>query len=382
MIKILAIINGWRNKIIRGGDYHILKVLDFWASEHQISFIMPKLGYQAAKNMLNYPYTVYLSSQKEDEETDNLTRLIFSYLIRILKSLFFKPKENVDLVLASSHRLYDVIPAVFLSRRLNCKLVVYVHHLLLSFRKYQEGLRSSISLISEEISLLLCRNADLIFVMNYDTKDALVHKGFDANKIFVTANAVEHRLIDSVKEEVKTFDGCFCGSLIKRKGIYDLLEIWQKVLQYFPQSKLIVIGHGPEYSNLSEIVKKKGLNQTILLAGHLSERQKISVMKSSRIFVFPSYEEGWGIAISEAMACGLPIVCYELLSYKVFGDLIIKVEIGNRQAMARVIIDLLSKHCQKTTITTNTIGNIKLLTWENIATKELQEIMNVVKVAD
>ena len=42
-------------------------------------------------------------------------------------------------------------------------------------------------------------------------------------------------------------------------------------------------------------------------------------MKSSKLFIFPSYEEGWGISITEAMACGLAVVCYDLKAYDVFG---------------------------------------------------------------
>jgi glycosyltransferase involved in cell wall biosynthesis len=48
-----------------------------------------------------------------------------------------------------------------------------------------------------------------------------------------------------------------------------------------------------------------------------------------------------GIAFSEAMACGLPAVCYRLASYDVFGNAITKVEVGNMETMANKIFDLL-----------------------------------------
>lgn len=43
-----------------------------------------------------------------------------------------------------------------------------------------------------------------------------------------------------------------------------------------------------------------------------------SLLKSSKVFVFPSHEEGWGIAVCEAMAAGLPIVAYDLAPFREF----------------------------------------------------------------
>ena len=160
------------------------------------------------------------------------------------------------------------------------------------------------------------RRADLIFVVNIDTKDALIARGFDSDKIFVTSNGVEHEFISSVRAGLRKFEACFCGRLVKRKGIDDLVEVWERVLKYFPESKLVIIGHGPEQCKLIDLVKNKELDRNIIITGYIPEKEKISVIKSCKIFISPSYEEGWGIAVSEAITCGLPVVCYDLPAYK------------------------------------------------------------------
>ena len=48
----------------------------------------------------------------------------------------------------------------------------------------------------------------------------------------------------------------------------------------------------------------------------ISGKDALSVVKSVLVFVFPSHEEGWGIAICEAMACGLAVVAYDLPAYE------------------------------------------------------------------
>ncbi|MEI9959687.1 MAG: glycosyltransferase [Limisphaerales bacterium] len=59
----------------------------------------------------------------------------------------------------------------------------------------------------------------------------------------------------------------------------------------------------------------------IQLAGFVSEEEKFLLLKKSKYFFFPSYEEGWGIALAEALYCECRCICYELPYYRsVFGD--------------------------------------------------------------
>lgn len=380
MVRILTLANGWRDETIRGGDYHALRVLRNWSKENKISLIMPQLGYEAAKDMLHDGgYSLYLSSNEEEGE-EGLAKLIILYLLRILRTSLITPKldkPNPEIIISASHLLYDILPAVLLRRKLKCKLVVYVFHLFGSFRSYKQGIWSSISLLSEKLSLSLCKRVDLIFVDSTEIKDVLISKGFQANKIFVTGNGVEHEFIDSVKVDFKSFTGCFCGKLVKGKGVYDLLEVWNGVLRHFPKSRLVIIGQGPEYSNLRLIVKNKSLDKSIMLVGFVSEEQKVSLMKSSKIFISASYEEGWGIAVGEAMACGLSVICYDLSAYKIFGDAIIKVEVGNKAAMTKAVTDLLADENKQILLSAKAKEVAKLLDWDSIAEEELKMIYNL-----
>jgi glycosyltransferase involved in cell wall biosynthesis len=374
LLLILVLINGWISKVTRGGDYHMLRVLKIWSRYHQISLIIPKLGLESTVFTLSKKSPVYISSF-EKEELKNRKTVVVAYIIRSIKSIFLRLKIYPDIIVSSSHLFYDVFPAICLHKLKNeSKLVIYIFHLFSSTRSYTDGLWNIFSLLSERISLFLCNKADLIFVDNNIIKIALVSKGFDAEKIFVTKNGIEHDFINSIQGGEKRFDGCFCGNLDKRKGVYDLIEVWRKVIARFPSAELVVIGHGPESATLAKEIENKKLQNNVTLAGYLPEDQKISTMKSSKIFIFPSYEEGWGIALSEAMACGLPAVCYGLAAYDVFGNGVIKVEIGNKETMADAVFDLLSNQTKQKNLGDRAKEVTRSLDWDDIAAAELREI--------
>jgi glycosyltransferase involved in cell wall biosynthesis len=378
VFSILVMSNGWGVKTIAGGEYHILHVMERWNKEHRVSIIIPKSGYMFSKNILLSAddYNIYFSSYEKEVRGHGRESLF--YLFRILRSSLFKFKQSPDVIIASSHLLYDVFPALILCKRFKSRLVVYVHHILRPFRTYKQGIWSNMNLINERMSLFLCKKADLIFVVNPDIKNDLITKGFQANKIIITDNGVEHNLIDSVKVNEKKFDACFCGRIDQKKGVYDLLEIWEKVLKSLPNAKLVIIGDGPVYSDLVKTVKNKALDKNITFTGYLFGERKIAMIKSAKIFVSPSYEEGWGIAVSEAMACELAVVCYDLSAYKIFGKDIIKVEVGNKEQMTKSITNLIADDEKRKSLAANSKALVtSMLNWDKISVKQLTEIVKL-----
>jgi glycosyltransferase involved in cell wall biosynthesis len=71
-----------------------------------------------------------------------------------------------------------------------------------------------------------------------------------------------------------------------------------------------VAGQGPSdyVAELKSRAASKGLQQQIRWHGHVSGDAKLQLFYSSDIFVLPSHSENFGIAVLEAMACGMPCV--------------------------------------------------------------------------
>lgn len=97
------------------------------------------------------------------------------------------------------------------------------------------------------------------------------------------------------------------------------------------QHRLLVVGEGPEYERLEELIQVNHLSDCVTLTGKKTQAEVGVLMQQSEIFAFPSIRElGAGVVI-EAMACGMACV---VVDYGGPGSLIqeglgIKVSLGN-----------------------------------------------------
>lgn len=96
------------------------------------------------------------------------------------------------------------------------------------------------------------------------------------------------------------------GRLAEIKNYRLLLEALARAIREAPTLKLIMVGDGPERSNLEATVARLGVSERVHLLG---ERADVGDwLALGDVFVLPSYYEGISIALLEAMAAGLPAV--------------------------------------------------------------------------
>ncbi len=94
----------------------------------------------------------------------------------------------------------------------------------------------------------------------------------------------------------------FVGRLEKRKGLGDLLRAYRVLNGRVPQTRLIIVGDGPQRGRVESYVQRHRLNNVIL--------------GSADIFCAPATgAESFGIVLLEALASGLPVVATEVPGY-------------------------------------------------------------------
>jgi glycosyltransferase involved in cell wall biosynthesis len=98
------------------------------------------------------------------------------------------------------------------------------------------------------------------------------------------------------------------GRLIARKGLHQLIGVMAALRD--PKVRLLVVGTGPQEQSLKEEVNKRRLTGQVLFLGHVPEAEKFSILQICDLYVSTSQHEGFGLVFLEAMACGLPIICY------------------------------------------------------------------------
>lgn len=102
----------------------------------------------------------------------------------------------------------------------------------------------------------------------------------------------------------------FLGRIHKKKGFDLLASAFEKVIDTRKDVYLVIAGPGEEGypDKIKRLFEKCGIIKKVIFTGMLLGEEKLSAFYDSDIFVLPSYGENFGIAVLEAMACGLPVV--------------------------------------------------------------------------
>ena len=104
----------------------------------------------------------------------------------------------------------------------------------------------------------------------------------------------------------------YVGTLEPRKNIKTLVEAFTKISDKYPDVKLVLaggLGWQPE-ATLKAIEESKAKDR-IIRTGYISNEEKRDLLRNAQFFVFPSIYEGFGMPVTEAMACGTDAVVSE-----------------------------------------------------------------------
>jgi len=396
-MKILFIITGFGDsEEVGGATIHTLEVAKRLDSRlYEIHFLTTSAGEKAiSRYRMGCKYHIIRPYRKP--ETSKFSRLT-SYISIVWHSLNFVSRlPKFDIVITNDDYFCETIPAyLYKLRHRDCKWVAYAHEppVILWYYRFLKARRMGhkiplkdcfihlfyypLQLLSFFLFKLKC---DKILVIG--TESDLIRKKLNLSpgRVDHTSNGVDFTQIESVKCDQKVYDACFLGGDRPSKGIYDLLPIWKKVVQWKKDATLIVIGIG-EGMGFHYDVAREGLVGNIVLEGYVADRRKIfHLLKSSKVFVFPSHKEGWAIPITEAMACGLPVVAWGYSFYHNIYEKGIKyVPLGRVDGFAEEIEKLLTNDKLYLNESRDARDCARSYSWESVARREL-EVLNQLSV--
>lgn len=134
------------------------------------------------------------------------------------------------------------------------------------------------------------------------------------------------------------------GRLIPQKGFDLLLPAFAAIAGRFPDWRLTILGEGPERRRLEELRDRLGLGGRAALPG--ARPEVYDILKHTDLFVLSSRFEGFGMALAEALACGVPAVSFDcpsgpglIVRHGVDGLL---VPPGDGRALAAALADLMA----------------------------------------
>jgi teichuronic acid biosynthesis glycosyltransferase TuaC len=104
----------------------------------------------------------------------------------------------------------------------------------------------------------------------------------------------------------------FVGRLIALKGLDDLIRAVQILSPMHPRLRVVCIGEGTSERHLRHVVQQEGLTKTFDLIGPKTQPEIAHWLAACNLFCLPSHSEGSPNVITEALACGRPVVATEV----------------------------------------------------------------------
>ncbi len=103
------------------------------------------------------------------------------------------------------------------------------------------------------------------------------------------------------------------GRLGKEKNVPFLLKAFKEILTHKPEGRLVIVGGGPELSNLQDMAEGLEISRYVTFTGIIPREQLINAYAGADIFIFASLTETQGLVLCEAKAAGLPVVAVKAL---------------------------------------------------------------------
>ncbi len=358
-----------------GGELHAFECLRHWLRDTSGIFYIVQ---DANSDNVSFGESVKSARLYIKRRPREFGNPILRTLVNIMACL--QIPSRLDVVISTSHYPFDFIPALLIAVRNKCALVLYLHHMFPSpFSTYRlRGfLIATILWMSQSLVLLLAsKRADLVLSPEIHE----VRRWLPNVNLAPLRNGVFKPTFPADEKTTPKHQGCFIGRISKTKGIEDLLQIWKRVTLVIPDAKLAIIGTASRRSafELSQAIIRLGLQRNVDFFAKAGDSIKFDILVKSSCFLFPSYEEGWGIAITEALACGVPVVAYDLPAYKPFRDAIIVVPLGDKGAFSARVTDLLENRELRSKMITKGLQVSKELDWDSIARNEWTLVMSQV----
>ncbi len=173
----------------------------------------------------------------------------------------------------------------------------------------------------------------------------------------------------------------FLSRLHYKKGLDYLIEAFAITANKIPDVDLVVAGpDGGAQAQLERDIERLNLKTRVHIVGALYGREKHEALVDAYCFCLPSRQEGFSIAITEALACGTPVVISENCNFPEVAEVKAGyvVKLGSAP-IASALIDLLQSHSSR-----NAAGHagramvLERFTWQAITEKWCRHVQKTV----
>ncbi len=160
----------------------------------------------------------------------------------------------------------------------------------------------------------------LLSISESSTKEAIKYLPFEPNKVFNISSACDSRVFNQTSRSSHKIINNFSidqpflmysGASDPRKNVKGLLEAFSKLSIELSNYKLLLVGKllSPEIDLIDIWIKQFNIDtERVIKLGYVSSEQLVTLYQNCNLFIFPSFHEGFGLPVLEAMSCGAPVI--------------------------------------------------------------------------
>ena len=354
-------------KVITGGDQLFLDIAPRLPKDINIVVVTPHFAKDYWKNIDTSNISFRFLPPNKFEFKGNPIAIFLSYTIRAFQVFRILKKEDVKTIYSCSDIAYaDIWPAYFIrKKKSDIKWLSRVYHLILPPKSRQGNkLVNAVAFRLQRLSFwMMKKRSTTIFALNAKLYKEMQGLDFPNKKLEILGAGIDYKKISSFKAGKKyPYDVVVMGRITPVKGIFDTVKIWSIIHQKYPNIRLGWIGGGSDEfkSQLINKLKESSLENSFELLGYIDKDDAYRVLKSAKIFLCPDHENGWGLAVCEAMSCGLPVVSYDL---DIFGGVYkkgyISAPLYNTDEFAAKVLSLLENNTLRKKIANDAKQQVK-----------------------
>jgi glycosyltransferase involved in cell wall biosynthesis len=228
--------------------------------------------------------------------------------------------------------------------------------------------------------------ADAVMTNSEHTKnDIIEHLGIEADRIFVTPFGV-HERFRKIDDENKIHEVlrkykieypyiCYLGTIEPRKNLENLLHAFHKLKQQekIPHKLLLIGKEGWFYEDIFKKINELHLEKDVIKTGFVNDDDIPYLLNGADVFVYPSFYEGFGLPVLEAMACGTPVVTSRTSSLpEVGGDAVKYINPNRSDDIADKIFKFIKSEEERNEFARRGMDRAKKFTWEKCAKETLK----------
>ena len=305
------------------------------------------------------------------------------WIIKKLTLNLFLDKERPDIFFSPSHYVPPLAPMPRVCSIMDLGYLDFSGQ----FRKYdfwQLKLWSAWSIIVSKY---------VIAISNSTKEDIVRHYPYTSKKVVVTQLAHDKKRFntnissDDVRRIKKKYSIAgdyvlFLSTLKPSKNVEGLLEAWKLIYKKWPKIRLVIAGKkGWLYRTIFEKIGKLNLQKKVTFTDFVPEQDKPALIFGAKVFVLPSFWEGFGLDVLNAMATGTPVVVSDKGSLpEVVGKAGILVNPDEPRDIAGGIDKVLSMgEIEYNKLANNCILRSEKFSWTNTAKKTLRILEKAVK---